>query len=43
MYAYVTHDNVNMLRLRTPVRIYVTRGQVSVKLSYDMYEPYIYT
>ena len=30
--------NVNVLRLRTTVRI-LTCGQVSVKRSYDMYEP----
>ena len=40
--AYVTHGNINVLRLRTAILIcnYVTCGQASVKRSYDMYDPY---
>ena len=41
LYAYVTHGNVNVLRLRTAVCI-CNIWTFSVTLSYDMYEPYSY-
>ena len=45
--AYVTHTNTQQIcYMRTAVCVqvyaYVTCGQVSVKRSYDVYEPYTY-
>ena len=41
LYVYVTHGNVNLLHLRTTVRICKT-WTIYVKLSYDMYVPHTY-